>query len=153
MTSYKIFAETAPGQTRIGFFDAVGIVQHVWLCRDDQPDLIGSVHRARIEQLFANQNRAQGRLADGTAISIRLPKNHRSAVAVGAFSVVTITAAPRHGKAWQAVLDAVWLLRQVRYSQSTVKIARCDNTEPMRQLAAALQVPDGLGVICGDRQK
>ena len=58
MTSYKIFAETAPGQTRIGFFDAAGLVQHVWLCRDDQPDLIGSVHRARIEQLFANQNRA-----------------------------------------------------------------------------------------------
>ncbi|MGB1683847.1 MAG: hypothetical protein ACPHDN_01380, partial [Candidatus Puniceispirillaceae bacterium] len=106
MTSYKIFAETAPGQTRIGFFDAAGIVQHVWLCRDDQPDLIGSVHQARIEQLFANQNRAQGRLADGTAISIRLPKNHRSAVAVGAVAVVTITAAPRHGKAWQAVLDA-----------------------------------------------
>jgi Ribonuclease G/E len=150
MTSYKIFAETAPGQTRIGFFDAAGIVQHVWLCRDDQPDLIGSVHQARIEQLFANQNRAQGRLVDGTAISIRLPKNHRSAVAVGAVAVVTITAAPRHGKAWQAVLDArlVTATMVVLPGQSTVTISRrCDDAAAMSELAAALRVPEGFGVI------
>ena len=150
MTSYKIFAETAPGQTRIGFFDAAGLVQHVWLCRDDQPDLIGSVHQARIEQLFVNQKRAQGRLADGTAISIRLPKNHRSAVAVGAIAVVTITAAPRHGKAWQAVLNArlVTATMVVLPDQSMVTISRrCDDAVAMRQLAAALRVPDGFGVI------
>ena len=150
MTSYKIFAETAPGQTRIGFFDAAGLVQHVWLCRDDQPDLIGSVHQARIEQLFANQNRAQGRLADGTVISVRLPKNHRSAVAVGAVAVVTITAAPRHGKAWQAVLDArlVTATLVVLPGQSTVTISRrCDDAAAMRELAAALRVPKGFGVI------
>ena len=72
MMMYKIFAETAPGQTRIGFFDWKGIIQDVWLCRDDQPDLIGAVHQARIEQVFANQKRAQGRLVDGTVISIKL---------------------------------------------------------------------------------
>jgi len=74
MMPYQIFAETAPGRTRVGFFDRAGVIQHVWLCRDDQPDLIGAVHQARIEQVFANQNRAQGRLADGTVISIKLPK-------------------------------------------------------------------------------
>ena len=150
MTSYKIFAETAPGQTRIGFFDEAGIVQHVWLCRDDQPDLIGSVHQARIEQLFANQNRAQGRLADGTTISIRLPKNYRSAMAVGAIAVVTITAAPRHGKAWQAVPDArlVTATMVVLPGQSGVTISRrCEEQAAMRELAAELCVPDGFGVI------
>jgi ribonuclease G len=112
--------------------------------------LIGSVHQARIEQLFANQNRAQGRLLDGTAISIRLPKNHWSAVAVGAVAVVTITAAPRHGKAWQAALDArlVAATLVVLPGQSTVTISRrCDDAAAMRELAAALRVPKGFGVI------
>ena len=107
MTPYNIFAETAPGQTRIGFFDTAGMIQHVWICRDDQLDLIGEVHQARIEQVFSNQNRAQGRLADGTVISIKLPKNPPSAIVAGAVIVVTIVAAPRHGKAWQAVLARV----------------------------------------------
>ena len=55
MNRYDIFAEIAPGQTRIGFFDAAGIIQDVWLCRDDQPDLTGSVHQARVEQVFAGK--------------------------------------------------------------------------------------------------
>ena len=95
MMPYKIFVETAPGQTRVGFFDRAGVIQHVWLCRDDQPDLIGAVHQARIEQVFANQNRAQGRLADDTQISIKLPKNPPSDIAPGAIIVVTIVASPR----------------------------------------------------------
>ena len=97
MTPYNIFAEIAPGQARVGFFDSKGIVQHVWLCRDDQPDLIGAVHQARIEQVFANQNRAQGRFVDGTVIRINLTKNSLPAVVTGAVVVVTIVAAPRHG--------------------------------------------------------
>ena len=83
MMTYKIFAEIAPGQTRVGFFDRTGTIQHLWLCRDDQPDLIGAVHQARIEQVFTNQNRAQGRLEDGTVVSIKLPKNPPSAITRG----------------------------------------------------------------------
>ncbi|MGA1186572.1 MAG: ribonuclease E/G [Candidatus Puniceispirillaceae bacterium] len=150
MMPYNIFAEIAPGQTRVGFFDRAGIIQHVWLCRDDQPDLIGSVHQARIEQVFASQNRAQGRLADGTVISIRLPKNPPSAIAAGAVVVVTIVAAPRHGKAWQAVLDArlVTATLVLLPGQSSITISRrCGDAAAMRALAADLQVPDGFGVI------
>ena len=106
MTLYNIFAETAPGQTRVGFFDSADMVQEVWLCRNDQPDLMGTVHQARIGQVFAGQNRARGLLADGTAISIRLPKVGREAIVAGAVVVVTIVAPPRHGKAWQAVPGA-----------------------------------------------
>ena len=52
MMPYKIFAETAPGQTRVGFFDGTGIIQNVWVCQDGQPNLIGAVHQARIEQVL-----------------------------------------------------------------------------------------------------
>ena len=150
MTPCKIFAEVAPGQTRIGFFDAEGIVQHVWLCRDDQRDLIGSVHQARVEQVFVNQNRALGRLADGTEISIRLPKNSQSAMVVGAVAVVTIIAAPRNGKAWQAVPDArlVTAFLVVLPGQSNVTTSRrCHDAVAMRELVSTLRVPDGFGVI------
>ena len=150
MMPYQIFAENAPGQTRVGFFDRAGVIQHVWLCRDDQPDLIGAVHQARIEQVFANQNRAQGRLADGTVISIKLPKNPPPAVLAGAVIVVTIVAAPRHGKAWQAVPDArlVSATLVLLPGQSGITISRrCDDAATIRELVENLRVPDGFGVI------
>ena len=150
MMPYKIFAETAPGQTRIGFFGRAGVIQHVWLCRDDQPDLIGTVHQARIEQVFANQKRAQGRLVDGTVISIKLPKKPPTAVTAGAVIVVTIVAAPRHGKAWQAVLDArlVSATLVLLPGQSGIKISRrCDDAAAMQELVANLRVPDGFGLV------
>ena len=150
MNQFQIFVETAPGQTRVGVFDSAGVIQHLWLCRDDQPDLIGSVHQARIEQVFSNQNRAKGRLADGTVISIRLPKNHPSALETGAVFVVTIVAAPRHGKAWQAVLDArlVTATLVLLPGQSSITISRrCADVLAMRELAEVLRVPEGFGVI------
>ena len=131
---YKIFAEIAPGQTRVGFFDRAGTIQHVWLCRDDQPDLIGTVHQARIERVFTNQNRAQGRLIDGTSISVKLKKNPPSAITTGAVVVVTIVAAPRHDKAWQAVLDArlATAILVLLPGQSSITIShRCNDAAAM----------------------
>ena len=150
MTPYKIFAETAPGQTRVGFFDRGGMIQHIWLCRDDQPDLIGTVHQARIEQVFANQNRAKGRLVDGTVISIKLPKNPPFAIVTGAVVVVTIIAAPRHNKAWQAVLYAriVTAALVLLPGRSNITISgRFRDAAAMRKLAAGLRVSAGFGVI------
>ena len=150
MMPYKIFAETAPGQTRVGFFDGTGTIQHVWICRDDQPDLIGAVHQARIEQVYVNQNRARGRLVDGTVISIKLPKKPPSAIATGAVVVVTIVAAPRHSKAWQAVLDAhiVTAALVLLPGRSNITISRrCNDVVAMRELAADLRVSAGFGVI------
>ncbi len=150
MMPYKIFVETAPGQTRIGFFDRAGLIQDVWLCRDDKPDLIGAVHQARIERVFANQNRAQGRLADGTVISIRLPKKSLLDVVTGSVTVVTIVAAPRHGKVWQAVLNArlATAVLVLLPGQSGITLSRhCVNIRVIRELAADLRVPDGFGVI------
>ena len=150
MTPYKIFAETAPGQTRVGFFDRGGVIQHIWLCRDDQPDLIGAVHQARIEQVFATQNRAKGRLVDGTVISIKLPKNPPFAIVTGAVVVVTIIAAPRHNKAWQAVMYAriVTAALVLLPGRSNITISgRFRDAAAMRKLAAGLRVSAGFGVI------
>ena len=149
MMPYEIFAEKAPGQTRVGFFDALGMIQQVWLCRDDQPDLTGAVHQARIEQVFANQKRAQGRLVDGTEISIK-SQNPPLALVAGAVVVATIVAAPRHGKSWQAVLGArlVSATLVLLPGQSNIMISRrCEDAAAMQKLAANIQVPRGFGVI------
>ena len=152
MNRCNIFAEIAPGQTRIGFFDAAEVIQDVWLCRDDQPDLTGSVHQARVEQVFAGQNRARARLADGTPISIKLPKTGRAAVSAGAVVVVTIIAPPRHGKAWQAVQDArlVGAALVLLPGQSAIHLSRSLDDEAaadLRKMLAELHLPDGFGLI------
>ena len=152
MNRYDIFAEIAPGQTRIGFFDVAGIIQDVWLCRDDQPDLTGSVHQARVEQVFTGQNRARGRLADGTPISIKLSKTGRAAISAGVVVVVTIIAPPRHGKAWQAVLGArlVAATLVLLPGQSAMHLSRSLDDKAaadLRKMLAELHLPDGFGVI------
>jgi len=152
MTVFHIFAETAPGQTRLGFFDEAGRITDLWLCRDDEPDLTGTVHHARIEQIFAKQNRARGRLADGTSISLKLPKTNPPVTASGDIAPVTIVAAPRHGKAWQAVFGArlVSAALVLLPGQSGVLFSRKlddDSVSRLRAMAADLDRPDGFGVI------
>ena len=64
--------------------------------------------------------------------------------------MVTIVAAPRHGKAWQAVLDArlVTAALVLLPGQSDITIShRCINMKIIQELAADLRVPDGFGMI------
>ncbi len=115
-TVTHIYLDEAPGQTRVAFIcgngndalDARDVtpdsIVEIWHRRWDAPTLIGTVHFARIEQLFTTQNRATARLHDDTAISLRLRAKDRPAP--GDVCAVTITAAPREDKAWQAVLGA-----------------------------------------------
>jgi hypothetical protein len=69
-------------------------------------NLIGSVHNIRIERVFPDQNRATCRLDDGVQVSVRLRKGDAAMATAGAVLPVTITAAPRHGKPWQAMIGA-----------------------------------------------
>ena len=66
------------------------------------PNRIGSIHRVRIDRVIADQNRAYASLDDGTSVSVRLGKSDQAEA--GATRVVTIVAAPRESKAWQAVM-------------------------------------------------
>ena len=102
----KLFHEIAPGQTRLGFFGKDDRLLDVWFDPLHRPNLIGSVHHIRIERVFPNQNRATGRLDDGVQVSVRLRKADAAVASAGAVLPVTITAAPRHGKPWQAIIGA-----------------------------------------------
>ena len=65
------------------------------------PDRTGSVHAVRIDRVFAAQNRATATLADGTPVSVRTTRH--DSLTAGGMAVITITAAPRETKPWQAV--------------------------------------------------
>ena len=152
MITYEIFAEIAPGQTRVGFFDKNGKIQDLWLCRDDQPDLIGSVHQVRIEQVFTSQNRACGKVFSNKPVSIKLPKNESLGITSGSIAVITIIAAPRHGKAWQAVFGARIVTPTVLLlpGRSGISLSRSLDKETLiklKKLSINLTIPEGFGIL------
>ena len=103
-----ILVDRAPGQTRIllcaGDPAAHGAVVETLFDRCDFRNLTGSVHRVRLSMGHKVQNRAMASLADGTAVSVRLGK--RDNVGDGDLATITIMAAPRDGKPWQAAMGA-----------------------------------------------
>ncbi len=107
MTSaVSLFHEKAPGQDRLVFLGPDYELLEIWFDALHRPNLMGSVHQARIDRVFSSQNRAMASLKNGEVISLRLRKNDRHVVIVGAVLPVTIVAAPRHGKPWQALVGA-----------------------------------------------
>ena len=107
MTStVRLFHEKAPGQDRLGFLGPDDKLLEIWFDSLHRPNLMGSVHQARIDRVFSSQNRAMASLKNGEVISLRLRKNDRHVVIVGTVLPITIVAAPRHGKPWQALLGA-----------------------------------------------
>ncbi len=102
----KLFHEKAPGQDRLVFLGPDDEPLEIWFDALHQPNLMGSVHQARIDRVFSSQNRAMASLKNGEVISLRIRKNDRRLVIVGAILPVTIVAAPRHGKPWQALVGA-----------------------------------------------
>lgn len=103
-----ILVDRAPGQTRIllcaGDPASRGRVVETLFDRCDFPNLTGSIHRVRLSVGHKVQNRAKASLADGTAVSVRLTKHNR--VGDGELAPITVIAAPRDGKPWQAVMGA-----------------------------------------------
>ena len=146
----RLLIETAPGQTRALLYDA-GHVVEAWHDFLHDPDLPGSVHKVRIDRVFAAQNRATARLADGTAMSIRTSRHDR--LVAGDLAIVTITAARREGKPWQAVPGARLVGRHVILLPSEAGIASSSRMpEPlpadvMAQLTEMLGATPGFGVI------
>ena len=155
----KLFHEIAPGQTRLGFFGKDDRLLDVWFDPLHRPNLIGSVHRIRIERVFPNQNRATGRLDDGVLVSVRLRKGDAALASAGAVLPVTITAAPRHGKPWQAIIgarlasDGMILLIGLSDGAAATALSNRIPTEQRAALKARLaaeamaELPVGFGVI------
>ena len=155
----KLFHEIAPGQTRLGFFGKDDRLLDVWFDPLHRPNLIGSVHHIRIERVFPNQNRATGRLDDGVLVSVRLRKGDAALASAGAVLPVTITAAPRHGKPWQAIIgarlasDGMILLIGLSDGAAATALSNRIPTEQRAALKARLaaevmaELPAGFGVI------
>ena len=146
----RLLIETAPGQTRALLYKA-GRVVEAWHDFDHDPDLTGSVHRVRIDRVFGTQNRATARLADGTAMSVRISRHDR--IAAGDLATITVTATRREDKPWQAVPGARLAGRHIvllpgqdgiaSSSQMTVPPA----SDVMTQLAEMLEAGPGFGII------
>lgn len=96
----RVLIEQAPGQTRALHLDGDRVVES-WHDFHHDPDRTGSVHAVRIDRVFTAQNRATATLADGAPVSVRTTRH--DSLTAGGMAVITITAAPRETKPWQAV--------------------------------------------------
>ena len=108
--AWRVLLEAAPGQQRALLYDGDRICE-TWHHFDHAPDLTGSVQRVRIDRVFADLGRATARLDDGTPVSVRTAPRGR--VEAGGLATVTIAAAPRDGKPWQAIVGARLVGRDV----------------------------------------
>ena len=102
-TPDRVVIDRGPGRDRAILLQD-GRVVEVLADYSHAPNRIGSIHRARIDRVVKDQNRAFATLADSTGVSIRLGKSDR--LKPGELQTITIIAAPRHDKAWQAVPGA-----------------------------------------------
>ena len=145
-----LLIESAPGQMRALLYEA-GQVVEAWHDFAHDPDLTGSVHRVRIDRVFEGQNRATARLADGTAISIRLSRHDK--LASGASALVTIIAARREDKPWQAVPGArlvgrhIVLLPGQDGLATSSRMAVPPASDVMARLTAELDASPGFGAV------
>ena len=99
----EIWIATGPEITRVMFL-AGDVVVEIWHDFAAAPSRIAEVHRLKIDQVFAGQNRATARLEDGTPVSLRLTPRDRPQP--GQRITATIIGAPRQDKPWQGVVGA-----------------------------------------------
>ena len=97
----RVLIEQAPGQTRALHLAGERVVES-WHEFDHDPDRTASVHAVKVERVFTGQNRAAATFADGTPVSVRTTRHDN--LKPGAVAVITVTAAPRETKPWQAVI-------------------------------------------------
>lgn len=99
----RVLIDSAPGQIRALLMAGETVIE-AWQDQAHAVDLTGSVHLVRVDRVFPALGRATARLADGTPVSIRVGR--QGAVQAGHLATITIMAAPREDKPWQAVTGA-----------------------------------------------
>ena len=148
--AWRILHEASPGQQRALLYHGERICE-AWHHFDHAPDLTGSVHKLRIDRVFAKLGRATARLDDGTPVSIRVAA--RDEVRAGGLATITISSAPRDGKPWQAVVGARLVGRDVILLPGETGIAESRQLESppdddvKARIAALCAAPPGFGVI------
>jgi len=146
----RILIETSPGQSR-ALYLVDGSVVEAWHDFHHTPDLTGRVYRARTDRVFPAQNRATATLKDGTAISVRMTRHDR--LKAGETATVTLVAAPREAKPWQAVTGArlagtnIVLLPGGEGIASSQRMIRPPAAAVMKALQSMIEDTPGFGVI------
>jgi hypothetical protein len=146
----RVLIDKSPGQIRALMMQGESVIE-AWQDQAHAPDLVGSVHRVRIDRVFAAQGRATARLADGTSVSVRTGR--RDALGAGHPATITIMAAPREDKPWQAVTGARLVGRDLVLLPGDTGIAMSRHLETgpddgvMAELAACLAGAGECGVI------
>ena len=88
--SQNIFADDEHNPSKIAILENGKLVEFLTILKPEIPE-IGSVHIARIYQVFMQHKLAIAMLEDGTQISVRLSSEK---LHPGALAVVTITSEP-----------------------------------------------------------
>ena len=145
-----LLIEQAPGQTRALHLVGDRVIE-AWHDFDHDPDRTGSVHAVRVDRVFAAQNRAMATLADGDSVSIRTTRH--DSLTPGATAIITIIAARRETKPWQAVTGARLAGQTLVLLPGEAGVARSRQmTDPPSEAALAalescLEATPGFGVI------
>lgn len=153
-----VWRDDGPGLSRLLFCAEGGAsdspaIDEIWHEFAHAPSLVGAVHRARITQIFSAQNRMVLTLIDGTPVNCRIAKGAAPA-AIGDVITITITAPPREGKPYQAMVGArlvsCWFV--LLPGQSGVQHSRALTPAPAAEIVAAVEAtiaaaPFACGVI------
>ena len=146
----RVLIDTAPGQTRALLFQGSRVVE-AWQDQAHAPDLVGSVHKVRVDRVFAAQGRALARLVDTTPVSLRISR--QDSLVAGDLTTITIIAAPREDKPWQAVIGARLVGRDLVLlpGQSGIAVSRhlvgAPDATAMAAISSCLEDAPEFGII------
>ena len=146
----NIFADDEHNPSKIAILEKGNLVEFLTILKPEIPE-IGSVHIARIYQVFRQHKLATAMLEDGTQISVRLSSEK---LHPGALAVVTITSEPWALKPARAILGAQLAGKYVILLPGQAETARLGRTIIATQpseIALTDEIkkglPEGFGII------
>ena len=97
--SSQLLVDDLDSPSRAALYEQGALVEY--FTKDDQENLrLGAIVAVRISRIFARQNRAECKLPEGQTASFRLGGGAK--LKAGDMAVITLSAAPRQHKPWQA---------------------------------------------------
>ena len=148
--SQNIFADDEHNPSKIAILENGKLVEFLTILKPEIPE-IGSVHIARIYQVFRQHKLATAVLEDGTQISVRLSSEKLNP---GALALVTITSEPWSLKPARAILGAQLAGKYVILlpgQAETARLGRNIIAAQPSEIALTDEIkkvlPDGFGVI------
>lgn len=146
----SIFADDEHNPSKIAILENGKLVEFLTILKPEIPE-IGSVHIARIYQVFRQHKLAKAVLEDGTQISVRLSSEK---LHPGALALVTITSEPWDLKPARAILGAqlagkyvILLPGQDQIARLGKKIMAAQPSELALTNEIKKVLPEGSGII------